>query len=201
MRKLQIPISWASWDPSQGTEQPWKWEDFLSEAELTAIQEYDSDLDKLCKPDTQESAQEKLEKQPIYLNANFLYGDKKGQPMFPLLKEPEVMAQIQEAYKDSPYLIMGEVEVSEAPPKEETKKVTVSLHNKPAQPIRQQEEVSEAEVIEEIPAVKPAVVSQPKMSLKAALTKKPEAQTTQPAQTATGVFKAPVKKVWPGGAK
>lgn len=179
-KQQRIPTSWLDFVMGSG-QSPWKWEDYFTEQELTAISEYDKDLDTLCKTDTPESAQEKLSKNPIFLDAKHLWGDRKGQPMFPVLNSPQGRELLLEGYKEM-LMLEAPGEVQEVPKQEGKTAVNIP----PAE-----QKASE---------IKPATAT---VFLKDRLTPKvtevkPTVPNLTPAavSTATKVPVAPVKKLW-----
>lgn len=194
MRQIQIPIEWMNWTEASGKPCPWKWEDFFTEDELTAINEFDSDLSKLAKSNTEEEIIEKLTKNPIYLHGTFAFGDKKGTPMFPVLCQPEVVEKLQEAY--GKYLLVEKKDVALAQ-KQAPKQIGEGTQ-KPKQNVMEAKIIEETPTIEIKQEVKPVPKAMPlsqRLNIKPAtsqLVKQEEAQTLQPA-TPT---QAPVRKLW-----
>jgi hypothetical protein len=173
-KKLSIPISWTTWREGQG-ECPWNWSDFFTDDELQAINDYDSDLLKLSKPNTDTEIEEKLIKSPIYLHGVFTFGDKKDVPMFPVLCMPEVLEKL--VPELGKYLLIDKKEVATI------SKVTRQI----GAGVGKAEVIEEAKVIEE--KVKPISLKD-KLSLTASKpvlspTVQPMSPVMQPTSTGT----------------
>jgi len=138
-RGVKIPTAWLEYNGDG--ESPFKVEDFFSEQDLAAITEFESTLDDFCKQDTPEEVLQKLEKDPIYLDAEFKFGKKQNEPMFPVLNMPDV----REALVDfSKFLASGKI----AEPKQLTIKSQAGVVQQKLAPSRKLE-VVKSEVIEE----------------------------------------------------
>jgi len=153
VKKQHVPISHLDWDSESGAPCPWNYEDYFTPEELEAIAEYDKDLGTLCKPDTEEEITEKLKKNPIYLDAKFLWGDRKGDKMFPIFTFPENRQLLMESVQstevklisDSPSEGTAEVDAEDESVPVPAPIKPVSLRERLGQKVEPKEEVREVE--------------------------------------------------------
>jgi hypothetical protein len=187
MKQKKIPADWREWTPESGKPCPWDYTDYFTEAELQAIAEYDSDLESISKTDTPEQVVEKLQKNPIYLEAQFMYGEKKGSPMFAIFKNEEHRQALLEMSSDRiPLLTQGDVPAVEAVSEEPTK------------------EVKSISVQSAVQAPKPASISlKDKLQAKDAEVTEIHEQASIPAPVAAPIItpKPVVKQLWTPGKK
>jgi len=179
MKQMKIPVDWLNWTPDSGKPCPWKFEDFFTEDELKSISDYDKDLETLCKPDSEDEIAEKLTKNPIYLEAKFMFGDRKGETMFPMFAGVENRERLLGVFntENPPLLMSGEDTVDqpevELPKAKEVKPISVSVQPEAPKAITPKplglmdklkakaEEVKAPENIKEVEPTKPAVAAAP----------------------------------------
>jgi len=189
--QMRIPIAWLDYDPESGQPCPWNFADYFTEQELEAILAYDKDLAMLTKPDTAENIEEKLHKTPIFLQAKFLWGDKKGQPMFPILGQPDIVKQLLSGHSEILLL-----EPPEGFIEEEEKKETVKIEipsSKSATPI-----ILKDTLIKKVAAAEETTAVEVKPT--APLIKSIDVPAPKPVATSVpvtaGAAKPVVKKLW-----
>ena len=184
--KEKIPVSWLNWTPDSGEACPYNLEDYFTDDELQAIQDYPQDLTELCVADTPQQIAEKLKKNPIYLEAKHIWGGKKNTSMFPVLTVDTAVAQL-EAFAEEVLLLQPPSEVGE--PEKKSRKIVAP----------KKEEAQEAEIVDEqVPVEEEPKKPSLKISKPAAApAAKPVAPVAKPVAPASAV--APKKKIW--GAK
>jgi hypothetical protein len=196
----KIPIEWLNISPGQKNS-PWKLEDYLTEEEIAAILEYKGDLAEACQADTEEEIAAKLEKFPIYLHAQIAWGENKGQPMFPLLSQPEILEKLSDFGN---FLLLEKKEV-QLQSKEDKKPKQIPINigqqkNSGIATIEIEDEVaSETSVIEK---PKPIIQLGPKLNLN--LPANPSVTLVADKKVdfvAPSAPVAPMRKVWPGAKK
>jgi len=193
----QIPLAWLDWNPESGRPCPWSYADYFTEDELSAIQEYDKDLEAVCKQDTAEEIAEKLNKNPLFLNAKIMFGDRKGQAMFPAFALDEAKQRLLEVcQKTSIPLLEGEVQaVEQEQPKETPKNIPVEVERRPTISLAEKLAAKDAVVTEVAPTpVETAPATPIKPAAPASIQITPAAQ---PAPEVTpGAVKTPLKKLF-----